>query len=437
LAGVQNSPLWDVDPDLFVPPSEPARKRWDDHSPEYDAQYRQRHASRRSLFARIENEAVADPEEISSQARRDAEARKRYFAGKDGKQTRRGDPRLVLPECCDLRALADTFGALPERLAQAQSMDAGGLRAKAKRLTLCGRIGHRVNCSENSEHRFLVPYLCRTRYCEICGPHWFRQKFSDSIAALEPVVEHLRDEARKRGRGLVIAKLDFTVPNTGTMPASGKIREFHRDMHNLWRMAERAFGIARNEYGHAGCDEFGGSNTNLHRHSVYVGPWLPQRRRKELSALWSIAGLRGGRRHEMLRFIREHGLRNAWHALAPHERRFVSIKPARSFRAALAHALKYPEKFLSHSTPERLAELEIAFHRTRRFSTGAAFYRIKPIREPGEDSPIGSCPICGGRLCEIVEPWVPLFTLESESRRDVEEVRREIARAKIFSEGGP
>lgn len=216
------------------------------------------------------------------------------------------------------------------------------------------------------------------------------------------------------------------------MPAAESVRTFHWDMRYFYRLAERTFGIGRKEYGHAGNDEFGGGNTNLHRHSVYVGPVLPQRN-KELSALWSIAGLRGTRRREMLRFIRKNPLRDAWNELAPHEQRFVSIKLARNFRAALAHALKYPAKFLSTSTPARLAELELAFHKTRRFSTGGAFYNVKTIREPGEDSPVGFCPICGARLCEVVEPWVSRFVLESEGRRDVEQVRRDVNRARLLS----
>jgi hypothetical protein len=434
LATAQNSALWKLDPELFGPPLAQQVVRLDDHSPEYDARYRRSRCRARRGRRAADAVVIADPENVSREGKQIAEARNRYFGGQD--KPRRGDPLLALPQCDDLPTLADTFGTPTERLAQGQAMAARGLGRKAKRLVLCGRIGHRVNCSEHSEHRFSVPYLCRTRYCETCGPQWFRQKFSDLVAALEPIVEHLTDESRRAGWTLVIAKLDFTVPNTGTMPAPQRIRTFHRDMHDFWRLAERVFRMSRSGYGHAGCDEFGGSNTNLHRHSVYVGPVLPQRR-KQLSALWSIACMRGPRRREMLRFIRRHGLSDAWRVIAPNERRFISIKRARSFRAALAHALKYPAKFLSHSTPERLADLEAAFNHTRRFSAGGAFYRVKTMREPGEDSPIGCCPICGARLCEVVEPWVSCFDLESEGRRGVEQMRREMARARTFGGGGP
>jgi hypothetical protein len=193
------------------------------------------------------------------------------------------------------------------------------------------------------------------------------------------------------------------------MPTPEFVRKFHADRRRFWRAAEKKFGISRKEYGFAGCDEFGGNNTNLHMHCVYVGPWLPQKR-KELSALWSK--IRG-------------------------ERSFVSIKPARSLSAALAHTLKYPAKFLDTSTPERLAELEATFHRTRRFSAGGAFYRVKPVREPGQDSPVGDCPLCGARLVEVVEPWQAIFMLEFERRRNVEEVRREVGKAKILAGSGP
>ena len=429
--------LWEIDSELFGPPKTGARPDSRYASPQFESQDRKRQAPRRVYLAqrRRLRETVADPEELSSEAERISEAYKQYFAG--GTDARRGgDPRLALPECDDLSTLADTFGASREHLAQAERMRARGLRGKSKRLLLCGLIGHRVNCSESPDHRFCQPYMCRCRYCVTCGPAWFREKFSDLVFTLEPVIDHLLDESRKRGRSGVIAKVDFTVPNTGTMPTSEKVREFHRDMHAFWRLVERACEITGKDYGQAGCDEFGGRNSNLHRHSLYVGPELPQRR-KELSALWSIAGLRGARRREMLRFIRKDGLQDAWRELAPHERRFVSIKRARSFRAALAHALKYPAKFLSASTPERLAELEVAFHRTRRFSSGGAFYKLKVTREPGEDSPIGSCPLCGARLYEVVEPWVSRFVLEAEGRRDVEQVRREVARAKVFSGSDP
>lgn len=376
------------------------------HSAEFDAECRRRRAQQKTYLQRKGKEEIADPDEFTPRLK---EARSTYFSKPDSGRPH-SDPRQALPPGIDLRALADTFGTAPERLAQAEEMKVRGLLAKAKRLIFCCRIGRRVDCTKSPQHVFFQPYRCRNRYCESCGPSWFRQKFSELLAALGPVVEHILHEGRKRGRKMVIAKIDFTVPNTGKMPSREFVRKFHADLRRFWRALERRFGISRQEYGFAGCDEFGGGNTNLHRHCLYVGPKLPQSKaRKELSALWSE--IRG-------------------------ETSFVSIKYAQSFWSALAHALKYPAKFLSASGPVRLAELEATFHRTRRFSAGGAFYNVKPLHEPGDDSPIGECPLCGSRLLEVVEGWIPRFALEAESRRDVDEVRREVGRRRIFSVTG-
>ncbi len=376
------------------------------HSPDFDVLYRERRAQQRAWFHRKATENVADPEYFQPSL---VAARRKYFDREtERKPPRRGDPCQELPQGRDLQAFADTFVVNLERLAQAIELENRHLPTKAKRLLFCGVIGRRVNCSGHEGHRFFQPYMCHSRYCEVCGPAWFRKKFSDAVSALEPVSDRLVHDGESRGHVMVVAKLDFTVPNRGTMPKAKLVRKFHADLRRFWRAAERRFGISRKEYGIAGCDEFGGGNTNLHRHCVYVGPRLPQRR-KELSALWSE--IRG-------------------------ERSFVSIKRARSFRAALAHALKYPAKFLSSSTPERLAELEATFHGTRRFSAGGAFYNVKVERQPGDDSPIGECPLCGSRLCEIVEPWVARFVLEREGRRSVEDVRREIGKQRVLSGSG-
>lgn len=379
------------------------------HSPEFDAECRRRRSQQRAWFRQKAREAIADPDDFQPSV---VAARNCYFDRANDKKPKRGiDPRQALPIGNDLQELADTFGVEPERLAQAAEMKRRVLHAKAKRHVLCGKIGRRLNCTAFEHHKFFQSYMCRCRYCKDCGPAWFRRKFSDIVVALEPVVEHLLHEGQKRGREIVVAKLDFTVPNTGAMPPPDFVREFHSDLRRFFRALERRFGISRKEYGVAGCDEFGGGNTNLHRHCVYVGPKLPQSKvRKELSALWS----------EIRR-----------------ERSFVSIKRARNFRMALAHALKYPAKFLNASTPERLAELEATFHRTRRFSTGGIFYNVTSMREPGDDSPIGECPLCGARLCEVLEPWVARFVLEAEGRRNVQQVRREVGRARVLSGAGP
>lgn len=393
-----------------------------------------------ALPAPFENPVAWRNIERRRQAAEESRARRvdGYLSRPEPENRKRGrDPREALPECDDLEALADTFGANERQRRQGVALERRGLHAKAKRHILCGRLGKRQNCQENDRHRFFRSYRCQGRYCEACGPAWFRKKFSDLLLALEPLVDRLLHDGARRGREMVVANVDFTTPNTGEMPEPEQVRGFHRAQHDFWRLAERLLGVSRSEYGWAGCDEFGGSNTNLHRHSLYVGPVLLQRH-KELSAIWSVANIQDrARRREVIRSARKYGVRNLWNALRPEEHRFVSIKRARSFQSALAHALKYPSKFVSRSTPERLAELEAAFHKTRRFSTGGMFYRLKVIREPGEDSSLGECPLCGGRLAEVVEGWVPRFALEAEGRQDIEQARQHAGREKALQGASP
>ncbi len=228
------------------------------------------------------------------------------------------------------------------------------------------------------------------------------------------MVEKLECEGSRNGRQIVTAKLDFTVPNDGQMPSPKDVRKFHADLRRFWRAIERELSIKRDEYGVVRCDEIGGSNTNLHCHCAYVGPWLPQKN-KELSQLWTK--IRG-------------------------ERSFVSIKLAKTFAGALAHALKYPAKFQSKSTPERLAELEKAFHGTRRVSTGGAFYRIKELHEPGDDRQFDHayCPEFFAEsafLVQILEPWQSMSVLEAEGRTSLTAAEREAGVYKALGDKSP
>jgi hypothetical protein len=307
----------------------------------------------------------------------------------------------ILPEDT-ASTLASRYGTPSDRLLQALALESCGLRGKARRLVLCGRLGRRID-HQKSRHacrrKFYELHFCREKYCTFCGPQQFRELFAKLQNALTPVVERLLCEGARSGRQMVTAKLDFTVPNDGRMPTPETVRKFHADLRRFWRAAERQFGIKRSEYGIVRCDEIGGNNTNLHCHCAYVGPWLPQKN-KELSDLWSR--IRG-------------------------ERSFVSIKSAKTFAGALAHALKYPAKFLEKSSPQRLAELERTFHRTRRVSTGGAFYRITELREPGDDRQFDHafCPFCKVRLVQVHEPWQPLSVLESEGRISLRAAERE------------
>jgi hypothetical protein len=391
----------------------------------------------------IYDETIANIQDDSSIGRRRQNRLQEYFGPRKPVLRDSRDGLPILPEDT-ASTLATRYGTPGERLAQALALESFGLRAKARRLVVCGRLGHRIDHQTNRgacHRRFFEPYFCREKYCTFCGPQQFRELFGKLRNTLGPVVEKLHYEGKRNGRAMVTAKLDFTIRNDGQMPTPAEVRKFHDDMRKFWRVVERAFGIKRSEYGVVRCDEIGGDNTNLHGHCGYVGPRLEQKD-KELSALWSIVLLpkdKSRRRLELMRFARKHGLGGLWDQLAPDERRFVSIKTADSFAEALGHALKYPTKFIEKSLPQRLAELERTFHKTRRVSTGGAFYRVKELREPGSDQELehAFCPFCKVRLVMVREQWQPISILEEEGRISLRAAEREAALRLALGEESP
>lgn len=298
-----------------------------------------------------------------------------------------------------------------EKKIKAGCLAQDGLGAKANRELACGLLGGEVVCTTG--HHFRVGYECGNRYCVTCGPKGARKLFAQKHESLFQVAQRLllcsdlncrqcyrirkEPDAHKtelphwppipgeRPR-VVIAKIDFTVKNTG-QAAPELIRELNRCIRRFCRAIERLGWVDnRQSYGLATCDELGGGNTNIHAHGVYVGPWLPQSKGgKELSQLWGkITGY--GKKS------RKAGWAGGF---------ILSIKYADDFAAALYHAIKYPAKFAELAAPERLADLELIFHRVRRFHCFAAFYN--PDVEKSEVIH-RSCPSCGSKLLER-GPW--------------------------------
>ena len=101
-------------------------------------------------------------------------------------------------------------------------------------------------------------------------------------------------------------------------------------------------------------------------------------------------------------------------------------------------ALKYTSKFVSLSSPARLAELEKAFHRVRRVHTMAAFYNVKQA-EPGEDwggLESRGCPLCGAALLKVACYGLrPVEELKAAGLRSLEQCWRDVGRDRVF--GGP
>ena len=311
--------------------------------------------------------------------------------------------------------------AKPELIAKSKRMYEQGLTKKAQRQIACGILGGETHCKDQG-HKYYVPYECGLRYCPYCGPKLANKLFARQHDKLLFVAQRLMlcgvdncrecNEAIKNRRlphwppsrgqkpRIVCAKLDFTLRHeTGesTPPAPELMRELNQLIKKFCRAIEKRFGIKCSEYGLAYCDELGGNNNNPHAHGIYVGPWLPQKK-KELSALW----------HEITgdSFI-------------------LSIKYAEDFGRALYHAVKYPAKFAERSSPERLADLEVVFHRVRRFHTLAAFYA--PEAPEPEPPRAWDCPICHSPLSEP-RGFEGILELRARGLRDLVQVRAERAR---------
>ncbi|MGH9780305.1 MAG: hypothetical protein ACRD33_00675 [Candidatus Acidiferrales bacterium] len=335
---------------------------------------------------------------VSDEAGRDRDARYDRAHPKP-----KGDAARAIPKA--FNEAGEWIPHLASRIPQQQSEQArllleNGLKGKARRQAWCGILARRMDSVENSQHKFFQRCRCFNRYCPTCGPLCFRELFGKH-SRLVSVVERLMQHSLTEHRPRVLAKLDITTKKLGRMPTRKEVREFNRDVRKLFRGIEKEFGISRKTYGALWCCEFGRMNCNLHAHAVYCGPWIPQ---KKLSRLWAEIRADGS-------FI-------------------VSIKVAKSFEAALSHALKYPSKFFGAS-PSRLVDLELAFDRVRRIHAVAAFYNPKIEREPGEDEGLlnGTCPICRGLLGEPSgkRGWFFSDELQREGRQDIEKLRSSVA----------
>jgi hypothetical protein len=308
---------------------------------------------------------------------------------------------------------ARAAGAPSNQVRQAEELAARGLGTKAKRQAMCGVYGRRCDCSNTAcRFRGYRPFRCKNRYCSgECGRLAYNALFKKYLGLL-PVAEKLVAGNRVAGnRARVIAKLDFTTINLGRMPTRDEVRAFNACIKLFLRALERAMRFKRSEYGVLYCDEFGGENTNLHAHGIYVGPVIPRQwfgKGKKLSEMWKAACRRTVFEGSFL----------------------ISAKEAGGFERGLGHALKYAGKFLSKD-PCRLADLELAFHGVRRVHALSAFYNALPESEPGDERDGPSCPQCGSALTEG-SSFIAVCVLRREGRCELGEARRAMGRGKVF-----
>jgi hypothetical protein len=317
------------------------------------------------------------------------------------------------------------------------------LRRKANRLANCGTCGRPMDCSQDANHTFYGEYACEMRYCTRCGEKIFADLFSKYMG-LWSVVRPLLVTP-----GVVIAKLDFTAVNLGRMPTSLEVRQFNEDIRECVAQTTRALGYDSKQFGFLYCDEFGGFdakkrdyNTNLHAHGVYVGPFIS----------WQLIE----DRWVAIRKKRD-GATGVWI-----QRQKIDNSPAdfleaekRRFTRALGHALKYTGKHVTRSDGKRLAQLEEVFHGVRRVHTMGLFYHADlhclekcSLCESRCDCSSGhegqhsckyhragaGCPVCGAALMYPRNSgYRKVSELKREGRRNLDEVKREIGRERVFA----
>jgi hypothetical protein len=318
------------------------------------------------------------------------EQRKSFDAGGDGMPLRHGGlhalPKIVRNAEGELERLGDGRG---ENQVQAQALYELGHESKAQRLACCARFARRIECA--SGHSFRQTFRCGLRFCRACAPQVFQELFAKYVG-LEKLVE-------KRPHW-VLARLDFTVRNTGKMPTADAIRAMNLGVRKTLKRLLKG----KKGWGYLWCDEFGFENTNLHCHGLYYGPYLPHSR-----------------------------VLDAWEKETKDSLR-ASIQSARGdFRKALYHLLKYVSK-PPGDDPKHLAQLESAFSGVRRVHTLGLFYN--PNLHEEDDPKELKCPHCDGHLF-VVGVYCPIADLESSGLRDIETVRRETGRQRVFGRPGP
>lgn len=237
----------------------------------------------RQQIARWENEQQRAGESLAARSRRLDGAK-----AKTARLTRNGTRRrtyavpnlIVLEEGGRWIVSPVAARANPERIAKAKALVEVGLPKKAQRELACGLLGSEIICRNG--HVFRVGYECGHRFCVDCGGKSAARLFAKYVDRFRTVANRLvpcwPPHPGRRPKS-VIAKIDFTLRNTGQMPDRERNRQLNSCIKKFCRAIERRFGISRHEYGLAYSDEIGGGNTNPHAHAVYAGPWLPNKKR--------------------------------------------------------------------------------------------------------------------------------------------------------------
>jgi hypothetical protein len=253
---------------------------------------------------------------------------------------------------------------------------ARGLQRKAIRFVSCNKCARPGVCSRYpEEHKFFVPNGCEVVFCKECAQEVRRELFLAYQAVILDVI------MRGIPEGWILARINFTLRSDGSEITPERVKGMNSCVRSVMR---RTVG-SRNGFGLLSVDEVGfekrghfpdvqrvAHGLNLHVHGLYFGPRLDWEGTRDL---WMAAT------------EKEFGVPSRGFYIT--RVRGLERDPARAVRWALNHMLKYVSKPPA-VTPERLASLIAAFHRTRRVHSLGLFYGKKPKQEK-KDCP---CPRC-------------------------------------------
>jgi hypothetical protein len=266
---------------------------------------------------------------------------------------------------------------LDGRARVAEELSARGLPKKARRYESCARQGTPKVCVRDPfKHRFFERFRCGVWPCPYCAPfERLRLKRKYLPVVLKVLAESVGDLSE-----FVLARVTFTIRSTGEVPNPREVRAMNLCVKRVLRRA-----LGRRKFGLLFRDEFGfelrghtvdrvAGGLNVHLHGLYLGPFLPWERIRDL---WI---------EETERVFGEPS-RGFWISPIPGWR----ANPEEAARHALNHMLKYTGKSPAVS-PERIADLISAVHRVRQVHALGLFFGVKVPAAEKSGAPL--CPAC-------------------------------------------
>ena len=233
-----------------------------------------------------------------------------------------------------------------------------GLGKKAGRYLMCSRKAFVLRCTGEESHEFFSPSYCDLRFCRICS----KRQFARLYAKHSPVLHFIRRNPRA---GFRLRQITLTSKNKGVLA--------HTDIKTFNAQVKEALSVLMDGvdgWGAMTVLEIGFNNWNLHAHILAWCPYIEQKR-----------------------------LAQVWKDVSGHEVVWISEERA-SGKRALLYMLKYVSKPPSDK-PEMIAQLEIAFHKTRRVHCYGLFVKFSGEDPDAEHSKWTQCPKCGADLKRV------------------------------------